>query len=527
MAYRLGTDRIQNKPGYSRLTAPLQPLLGTRVDPRLNSPVNNGFSRRLPLNSQLPIAPTTPMASRLGQQDQGVRPGAYPHMNPVLPDAAANKIALTNTGFTPPNLNYQNAPGSPINQQRTMASMLANGRMLNPQVQSYLDGLEGTPQQRTQGRYSQMLENRVGQLVGPTYAGRQDRLNGLAARLGQPRQTLDGAAALQGRLTATGGQYPTTLDQGPKQRAFQPQAGTYGNSTVTVSPDGKAVVQGNYSPRRLNALGVDTYRPYEEVGTPIGTLGGIAGTFGISTGDTQPPERSYARMLGRQTANTRRMENMRLSKRLGQTDFVPDDPIRPEDAMGMDDIQSALGVQGNIARQLGAQQIAQQRPMGRFAQQLGQPAQQPQTVASRPASGDNSGRRQQLLESMTGTFRDQIASGEMNMDDLNRMADSILGTSNTAQTDQPVFRSRTEDGRGEPQTFGLSTVERDQVRGFNSEDEIIAYARANELSEGKLQQYLRAFRASQPITIMTPMPSGGRGNMFQIPTFGTQSTRRQ
>jgi hypothetical protein len=437
-AYRLGSYRMNQTPGYDRVTAPLQPLLGVRMSSRLNNPTNPGYNRNAPLNGVIPpaqpgapvvggmasrltppappaaspppvgsmarrlddngnplpapAAPAGGMASRLGQSsqyDQGA--GPFPHTNPDLRSAAQGYGSLSNLGVSFPQQDpvQANVPGSPINQQRTLVANLNNGVPLNPQVRAYTEGLQGTPQERQQKRqqtrYSQMLEDATNRLTGPTYAGRQSRLDSLSSRLSQPRQNLDGAAALQGRLTATGAQYPTDVAQGPQQPAFQPQSGTYGRSTVSVSPEGRATVTGDMGSRELTNYGVQRFAQDD------GTTG-----------------RYTAEQTARLAANRNRMENQLLSRRLGQS-YDPGNPI-PAGQGDPSVYQARIGDLRQDADRL--------RNPGRLSQQLNQG----QSVAQ----GDPLARhRQSIVNNLLDPRREAVPTVDEAMDYGTRLSNFI------------------------------------------------------------------------------------------------------
>lgn len=257
----------------------------------------------------------------------------------------------------------------------------------------------------------------------------------LAARLGEPnrnqqvysdaynqalesRMNQNGATSLARRLglqDQTSG-IREVANNTQDQRAFQPKAGTYGNSTVTVSPDGKATMTGGYAPRRLAQLGV-----VERVDPSIAGLGGMSAEslaaaqnslpddfFGqeVSTGDV-PMVKDRSAMYARQGANRRRMENMSFAKRLGQAgEYDPGDPVPPGESDAsvytarLGDMRQDRGRFSDMLAQRNLERQGQ--PQGRFSRALGgdmsglqsRPAQDPALAGQR--------RRQGMVSSLLG-----------------------------------------------------------------------------------------------------------------------------
>lgn len=198
-----------------------------------------------------------------------------------------------------------------------------------------------------------------------------------------------GNARLLGPLPGDAGNgVRTIVNNTQQQRAFQPNAGVFGQSRATVSPSGRATVEGGLSPQRLAELGV------------------VPSTQYVGAGPGAPPEdRDRTQMHLRQAANRQRMENKLLARRMG---MVPEEgfgePVQAGTAI--DDIMERLG----MAQEQGQGLMAQQTQMNR--QRRGLPSfleQQPQVSESGNTPPDEETMRRNQFNQVYGSL---IAAGK-------------------------------------------------------------------------------------------------------------------
>lgn len=284
--------------------------------------------------------------SDMMNRNPGPNPGAIqnlPNTNPSQPDAAQNFSGGSGGSWDAPDMGGSggswDAPTPAVSQPAPAAT---GGAMLPATPPAGVN-----PNSLPRYTYG----------FGAGQQGNPNLLNNILSRRGissdlttiQPQQPMDAAAQLQGRLTASGMPYtmpthrsfnvdgqpaPINNPFGTTAQKMERGAGTgtlSGGSTVTVTPEGRAIVRGNMSPRRLAVLGIDQNPVYQNH------------TF---TGEFQSGDRS--RLNARQAYNTRRMKNKLLARRMGIENPAGDTPIQPGGA-SLADMQAGLSQQ-NAAR---------------------------------------------------------------------------------------------------------------------------------------------------------------------------------
>lgn len=315
--------------------APQQPSLDTRIQRWANDYIAN-----LPNNQG-----TTPVSVPARQPVGQMAPAPATEIN-----QAAQQSVINNAPRTPPGymLAADATPEYAANARQAVSD-LEQARQGNfPQLDQAREMIQSpgaalqpvTPPAGSNPNRSRYTYNMQGQ--GDALAARFGNVQGMVDRY---------SGGLQAPLTASQRRLLAGANQEGQQaplaeRAFQPQrAGTPSNytddrvlpggSTVTVDENGRAIVQGNMSDRRLNQLGVQRL----------------------------PSDNGYRRdtslQAARNAANTRRMQNERLADRLGIENPLPSAPIAPPTGEITDpdqyraDLQASLSTQRDLARQLG------------------------------------------------------------------------------------------------------------------------------------------------------------------------------
>jgi hypothetical protein len=280
-------------------------------------------------------------------------------------------------------------------------------------------------QMRTQ-TYNEMLQPAIDrEMQGTNYDKRSERIQRILGNIDKPRQTLDGAAALQGRRTATGRKYPTPPpDQGPATPAFRPTEGVVGESMVEVSPQGGATVTARFERNRAAELGINS-----------------------------PDDREAN--TARLTANRRRMQNVLAARRSG-TQYAPPDAVQR--GASMEDSLAAIdSLQPDRERFAGAIR-GRQRPQG-------QPG-QTQPTGNQPPS-----QQQMYIDARTAAEQrllPALESGAITRDEFNEQVNQ------SAQLQAPGFQPQGVDTPTTPRP--LSLVRRNAIRDFTTDQEVYSYA---------------------------------------------------